>query len=367
MLIAFACAIVLVPQVRGAVVGAVMSLSHLHYDYVEENGVRVYYQDADQAEILTNVLPEIQLNTDEWFSHEHEDMLHVVITRESRWPHLFLAAANGVYFPSQAKVFLDGSLEEDELVYGFSHEYLHHVMFDLLKSDGADPTSVPNWFHEGVAEAFAYQFAQLPFSDSMNWWDVVPYEDMRMDRGVNPAIQTERYRISHFTVEKMKADEGSDVVGNIVRDVASGARFEEAFEQHTGETLSTYHTHFKSEVEKIMTLGEMRFTAEKAETIKALHAFDDAQPPYYYAANTVYDYLNELYYEEGDWQNALEMRLKSAAYVQDHFVWRDIAELSLKTDELEKAERYAQKALVAADEEWEEDNNLWYDEWFNGE
>jgi hypothetical protein len=132
--------------------------------------------------------------------------------------------------------------ELDELL---AHELTHALMYQLL-GDALQSTSrsdePPLWFREGMASVTAGQGSKrLAPAELARWVSLHPGKDL-----LNPDAELLRnekdavYGAAHRAFERLLALGGDQSVRDILRDVRSGARFEDAFAASVGRRLNRF-------------------------------------------------------------------------------------------------------------------------------
>ena len=133
----------------------------------------------------------------------------------------------------------------EELTELLLHELTHALMYQLLQpEEGGFPEEPPLWFREGMASVTAGQgHRRLGVGELRSWQRGHPAADL-----LHPSpelYRTEReavYAAAHRAFELLVELHGDQAVRDVLRDVHSGARFEDAFAAATGRPLVTFES-----------------------------------------------------------------------------------------------------------------------------
>jgi hypothetical protein len=189
---------------------AIIKLSDNNYEVEEVGNVVFRYEESEQETInrLLGKVSAINDLGDEWFGGSPASTLTVYLPRSES----ILGKANAIFLQNKNMAIINGQLTDNEMLHALTHEYAHfHMMANMVKLH-MEVTDIPEWFQEGVAEAFAHRFAPVPFNDEINEWNVVPFSEMKMRGNHQDFNVGEWYIMSHFTVERLLKDYGEDVI-----------------------------------------------------------------------------------------------------------------------------------------------------------
>ena len=357
-------AILQIPVVQQLNTSFISKVIHINYSSKEVENIIFRYHPGDEENVekLVNEVSSMNDLGDGWFDGATSTELPVYVSI-SRLRHILLKGANAIFLPNNNIIQIDGTLSEKELMHALSHEYAHFHMIHNMESIGLEITEIPAWFHEGVAEAFAHRFAPLPFVYSMGWWDVVPFSEMEMSGGNRESI-TERYIMAQFTVEKLLKVHGENVISNIIVMTHETGDFSQSFFSITGEPLEEYHEWLKVDNDFFEEINKHRNDGTSIEVKQDLLNYHAEKGPYYYRADNVYTYLQEIYIEEKNWDKAIEMVVNRSYYMEDPWMWKEASEYAIELDDYQLALSYAQKALDSADDhEHEHHDRDYFESW----
>ncbi|MFN7252408.1 MAG: hypothetical protein ACK4M9_16755 [Anaerobacillus sp.] len=339
-----------IPTVQQYYTTALVSLLNINTEYKEVGNI-VFRYDKNYYYIIDELEKEVK-NINElgnaWFNGETNSSLTVYLPK-SFIARVILKGSNAIFIPKSNIAVLDGRLNEDSLMHALTHEYAHFHMMNKMEDIELSISDVPEWFHEGVAEAFAHRFAPLPFLEAINWWHVIPFSEMKFRGGGSGEVISEWYVMAHFTVEKLLKDHGDHVINSLIELTKETSDFTVSFKSLTGQQLVDYHEwlvvdhQFFEKINALYAEGDF----EKVKTI--LLQFDYENGPYYLKANSVYFLLENIYVKEEQWAKAIDMVVKSSYYIQYSSSWKDASEYALKLNDKEKAHYFAQKAVDIAD------------------
>ncbi|KMM39305.1 ImmA/IrrE family metallo-endopeptidase [Guptibacillus hwajinpoensis] len=340
-----------------------MMLHVFHYNYSSSTigNVELRFDESqkDVAFSLADQIPDFDQLSKEWFGDLSIPELEVFVIKQGKLPYPIVRNANGLFFPFTNIIAINSSLPEEERVHALAHEFAHFYLQSYLEQQNVKETDLPDWFHEGVAEAFAHRFAPLPFYEAIHMWKVVPYSEMDMN---NQAFGTsERYIMAHFTVEQLLANHGTGVLRDLINGTKVRDSFSKSFTVVTDEKLSSYHTFLERNEEFMNNMSEKLVSGGKDNEVKQkLLKYDNEQGPYYYEAPSVYRLLQSIYKQEQNWDGAISLFLKERQYLRaTPFEWKEASEFALQLEDYDRAKKYARKAVVLADgsdgkefEEW---------------
>lgn len=334
---------------------AVLHLYHYNDPSIEEEGIELTY-DSDHEEVANELAFEVASFQElgaEWFGESDLPQLEVFITNEGKLPHPLLLNRNGLYLPHSNIIMINGGLSSEERVHALSHEYAHYYLMNSMDQEMLI-TDLPNWFHEGVAEAFAHRFAPLPFYEAIGSWDVMPFSEMDMK---GPGA-SERYVMAQFTVEKLLEEHGVEVISELITQTKEQGTFEKGFMYITEQPLSGYHKWLIPDEEFLKEASaKLEEGYNRKQLEKELLSFEQSKGPYFYKAPSVYSILDTIYVEEENWEAASSTMLKRMNYMR-HFPgeWKMLSEYALNMGDTDQAIEYAEHAVSLTDsdslEEW---------------
>jgi hypothetical protein len=311
------------------------------------------YAEGEQDIInqLVNEVPDINLLGDNWFGGSTTSTLTVYLPKSDSFLNRVLGEANAIYLENRNTAIINSQLAENELLHAFSHEYAHFHVMDNMAELEMETTDIPEWFHEGVAEAFAHRFAPLPFGDEINEWSVIPFSEMKMRGNHKHSSIGEWYIMSHFTVERLLKKHGEEIINNLIYSTKETGQFSISFFEITGEPLDTYHETLKVDRQFINQMITQFDDEENWDKLKQeLIDFDASNGPYYYQADMVYHFLEQIYQNEENWEKALEMLMKRMDYHQSSWLWETASEYASNLSDDEQAIHFANKAKVMAEQ-----------------
>lgn len=332
----------------------------------EEVGNIVFqYKENEQETInlLIDKVSEINNLGDEWFGGSNNSTLTVFLPKADSILEKMLGKSNAIFLQNKNIAIINSKLTENEILHALTHEYAHfHMMTNMIELQ-MEVTDIPEWFHEGVAEAFAHRFAPVPFNQSINQWNVIPFSEMKIRRGHDYSSIGEWYIMSQFTVERLIKDYGEGVILNLIHSTKETESFSLGFFETTGEPLDTYHKILNPDNEFINQVMHQAQDKDNLINIKqSLLDYDNVNGPYYYQADVVYHILESIYVEEQDWEKALSMLKKRMYYNHSSWMWSSASEYALKLNDKEKAFYFAERA-----KEISEQGDSHFDKIFNSE
>nr|WP_286170719.1 ImmA/IrrE family metallo-endopeptidase [Bacillus sp. NTK071] len=334
-----------------------------HFDYSSLTiGTVELKFDESQEDVAVSLGDQIadfdQLGKD-WLGELSTTEPEVFIIKQGQFPDPILRNANGLFFPNTNIIAINGSLPVEERVHAFAHEYAHFYLNSYIEQQNLKATDLPDWFHEGVAEAFAHRFAPLPFYEAITMWEVVPFSEMDMKD--QSAGTTERYIMAQFTVEKLLANHGDQVIAKLITETKEKDSFSKSFTAVTSQKLSSYHKYLERNMEFIENMEADIASGGKDSKVKQeLLNYDDEQGPYYYDAPSVYSVLQRMYEKEHKWGEAISLFLKQRKYVRaSPFEWKEASEYAFYMEDYERSEKYAEKAVSLTDERSEAEFQEW--------
>lgn len=146
-------------------------------------------------------------------------------------------AGEVVLFPSRGRSWPDRSLE------GLLIHELTHVL--VARAAGGRP--VPRWFNEGVAMAASGAATvedQTRFLFERLRTGRVPLAQVDLWFGGNAGDVRRAYAVAGAFVRSLIERHGPEVVADVLQNVRSGVRFEDAFHRATGESLAAAESTF---------------------------------------------------------------------------------------------------------------------------
>lgn len=331
--------------------------------YKEVENITFRYDDSYKSVIedLEKEVRTINELGNRWFDGETNSTLTVYIPK-SFIANYLLQGSNAIFFPKSNIAILDGRISEDNLLHAFTHEYAHFHMMNKMDNEGLQISDVPDWFHEGIAEAFAHRFAPVPFVEAIDWWDVKPFHEMEFKGVESGEVISERYIMAHFSVEKLIKEHGENVINSLIERTKENRDFTGSFNSLTGQQLEEYHEWLLVNHQFFEKIDAMYADGDYEKLKKILIQYDDNNGPYYYRANNVYSLLRDIYVREEKWDKAINVIVKSSYYSQHSALWKEASEYALKLDDVEKALYFAQKAVDTTDEFSEDYFSEWLDD-----
>jgi hypothetical protein len=357
----FYIGILRIPTVQHYYTTGLVSLLTITTEFKEVGNI-VFRYDKNYQHIVDEIEKEVK-NINElgnsWFNGETNSSLTVYLPK-SFIASVILKGSNAIFIPKSNIAVLDGRLSEDSLIHALTHEYAHFHMMNKIEDIELSISDVPEWFHEGVAEAFAHRFAPLPFVEAINWWHLIPFSEMKFRGGGSGEVISEWYVMAHFTVEKLLKDHGDHVINSLIELTKETSDFTVSFNSLTGQQLEDYHEWLVVDHQFFEEKVEALYVEEDFEKLKEiLLQYDYENGPYYFWANRVYSLLENIYVREEQWAKAIDMVVKRSYYIQDPAFWRDASEYALNLDDAETALYFAQKAADNAGEYSEDYFNDW--------
>lgn len=136
-----------------------------------------------------------------------------------------------VLIPARARSYPDNGLRE----------LLRHEVAHILISRAAHRNPVPRWFHEGVAMLAARGWT-LEDRSRMVFQVIasrdISLADVESEFSGGESGVAEAYAVSGSFIRDVTRRHGQEAIGNILRRVAAGDAFHEAFRRATGEPLA---------------------------------------------------------------------------------------------------------------------------------
>ena len=124
---------------------------------------------------------------------------------------------------------------------------LRHEVAHLLVDEAAGGRPVPRWFSEGVATVAAREWGledRARYALAVVGRDERTVADLDASFAAGGRRATRAYALSSALIRELRSRYGSGVAAAILREVAGGADFEEAFARSTGASLGSFERWF---------------------------------------------------------------------------------------------------------------------------
>lgn len=156
-----------------------------------------------------------------------------------------------VTIPAQRRILMlaDRSKPVTALSETFRHELVHWAMSGL-----GDPawSSLPAWFHEGVAESWARTDPLASYATPLAWRafrnELTPLMRFRDGFGAEPIQAAEGYALGHAFVARLLRIHGDDVLARLLALVREGSSLDQALITVTGFSLVTHEEQLRAEL-----------------------------------------------------------------------------------------------------------------------
>ncbi|WP_270181069.1 hypothetical protein [Alkalihalobacillus sp. CinArs1] len=338
---------------------AVLQLYHFKDPSFEEGNMVLTY-DSEQKEVANELAEEIEGFQElgvAWFGESDLPQLEVILTKQGKLPHPILLHRNGLYLSLSNIILINGELSKEERVHALSHEYAHYYLMNSIDKE-MEITDLPDWFHEGVSEAFAHRFAPLPFYEAIGSWDVVPVAEMDMK---GPGA-SERYVMAQFIVEKLLEDHGEQVVSKLIAEEQGS--FEKKLTEITKQPLSDTHKWLiRNEEIYEETPAKLAEGYDRNLLKKELLEFEETKGPYYFEAPFIYSTLETIYTDEQNWEAAISVGLKRMNYVPSSYSdWKILSEYASNMGDTVLAIEYGKRGLAMTDSRSRASFEKWLEE-----
>jgi hypothetical protein len=136
-----------------------------------------------------------------------------------------------VLFPSRSPAYPHDTLED----------VLHHEVAHVLMTRAASGMRLPRWFHEGVAvvaeRAWGFE-DRARLIGELVFMRRTPLDRLDTFFAAGDTSAARAYTLSAAFVRDLMAEHGSEVAARILRRVAAGERFDEAFLRTTGRSIA---------------------------------------------------------------------------------------------------------------------------------
>lgn len=127
----------------------------------------------------------------------------------------------GLYLPYTKEIYVYGEDAYDDalsalgsmkLQHSLIHEYTHHIMFEFLKENEIDPSTIPLWFIEGVAE----HVADKSYITEIN--KIVPFNKLVTDEQWKNNLKRENtiYTQSQYALRRVVMLKGESKLKDII-------------------------------------------------------------------------------------------------------------------------------------------------------
>jgi hypothetical protein len=328
----------------------IITFSGNNYETTEIENI-IFRYDESGEESVERLIEEVSGINDlgnKWFGGSTSSTLTIYLTEADSLLERILGKSNAIFLQNKNIAIINGQLTENEMLHALTHEYAHfHMMTNMIEL-GMEVAAIPDWFHEGTAEAFAHRFAPIPFNEQIYEWNVVPFSEMKL-KG-NHSNVGEWYIMSQFTVERLIKNYGEDIILRLLYATKETENFSIGFLNTTKEPLDTYHETLVVDpnfISHVITQFKNEDNWEELE--RQLLNYDALNSPYYYRAESVYNFLELIYHEQQEWEKALNMLLKQTQYIQSISIWRAASEYAAKIGDEEKVIYYEEKAKEMAE------------------
>lgn len=194
---------------------------------VNIGSISFFYNDEESSnesiEMIKSFIPQVNKNISILFSTGKEENLNIILYDDKKDLLKYAKGLNnidGYYDSANNSIHLINfniDLEEWEYEKLFMHEYTHYKFDLFLKENKIKASSIPVWFHEGIAEYVGYNGSILEYSPlslakekdfkSMNTTE--EFEQARLEK-YNPYLQ------SCYAIDKLIKTNKEGVIANII-------------------------------------------------------------------------------------------------------------------------------------------------------
>lgn len=317
-------------------------------DYHQKDGpfYTIYFDSTDHNTVneLIDTTGQILKLAGDWFGKidSSNSELKIFVIHEKDQPHPSLKDAVGSYLPECDLLFIDSSLEMDLLINIFSHELAHYFTNEYLTNHDKDIYSLPPWFYEGIAEAFASRIKFIPFFSTVTSAGILPLMDISKENATK-----ETYLLSHFAIEDLLSKNGESIITDIIDKTDETNDFPNAFNLLTGYDLDNYHLLFETNYDQVSDIVARFGTPEEHEVEKLIRDFISTKGRYYNEAPSLLYTLSYFYLENERYEEALNTYEEVLVYEEYPEVYSYLSQIALKVDQ-KKAIQYANQALELA-------------------
>jgi len=204
--------------------------------------------------------------------------------------------------------------------------------------------SIPTWYHEGIADAFASRIKPLPFFRDDTRAEIRPLMDIPQENSSRGF-----YLLSHFALENLFSKNGESIITEILRKSKEMDNFSDAFNLLTGYDLANYHLLFEVKTEQITEILSKIDTIGENEAEKLIRDFMNTKGKYFNEATSLLYALASIYIKQERFAEALTAYEEALLYEESATIYSYLSEIALKVDQ-QKAVKYAIKAVELAKE-----------------
>ncbi|MDQ0157932.1 hypothetical protein [Robertmurraya andreesenii] len=204
--------------------------------------------------------------------------------------------------------------------------------------------SIPTWYHEGIADAFASRIKPLPFFRDDTRAEIRPLMDIPQENSSRGF-----YLLSHFALENLFSKNGESIITEILRKTKEMDNFSDAFNLLTGYDLANYHLLFEVKTEQITEILSKIDTIGENEAEKLIRDFMNTKGKYFNEATSLLYALASIYIKQERFAEALTAYEEALLYEESATIYSYLSEIALKVDQ-QKAVKYAIKAVELAKE-----------------
>ncbi|MFS0865685.1 tetratricopeptide repeat protein [Fredinandcohnia sp. 179-A 10B2 NHS] len=319
-------------------------LSWKHEEYIEEKGsfytIHYHPDEREKVEKFIEITPKILELGDLWFKEQDLSTQHlnIYLIHKDDQPHPGLSG-EGIFTENNI-ILLRSKDDISFLLNTYSHEFAH--FFIHLASNGNE--HIPDWFHEGVASAFAQRISPITLNyNSGSGSDVMPFAEIKREED----NYNSSYIFMQYAVEYLIYKHEKQVLMSLIQKTKETGEFSRSFNELTGLDLKNYHNLFSEDWEPITKIQTLITNGEIEEAEQSALTYLEEKGHYFYEAPHVYNLLTEIYLTQNRFEDALLMLENNIEFQDIPMLYQRLAEIALHSNQ-DKALTYAEEAVNSA-------------------
>lgn len=223
---------------------------------VEDKQMTLFVRQHQQelAQQLIDLRQKIHTQASAIFTTKHLGDLSVLLLDEQdeAYTKYLHGSTIGVYFPTFNTMMLDGT-GKSNIQHTFVHEYAHYLVDQQLEQLVIAEGTLPDWFHEGVANYVEFKVLdELPFTFSR--FDAVPYDFLWQQTSSN---SHSIYHQGFYTIARLTHEFGDGIVMRIIEQTNTQREFNNGFMHATNIDLANFHKQFTYDEQQVNELFEL--------------------------------------------------------------------------------------------------------------
>ncbi|MBD8067940.1 hypothetical protein [Bacillus sp. PS06] len=324
-------------------------LKWIHIDYVEEEvySYNFHYrpEDKEKIEHLKMMIPELTKLSEDFFGDRHflEQDLTIYLINKQDEPNPLLSGT-GVYTSDNIMLLKSDTSDSQSLQNAFAHEMAHFYLHNTASQLGLGEGDLPDWYHEGFAELFAFRIARPLHLHKGVEYNVIPLNDIQRE---NEGYYSGTYLYMHYVAEYLLHKFNKDIFLDLMLTTKEKNDFETAFIDLTNIELETAHLLFQEDWEFINEIEELLKVEKEIEAEQKILAYFKERGPYFYESPYIYQLLAGIYLKQERFEEALEMIERRLEFNDNPTIYFQAAEIAYNIDKA-KAIEFAEQAVESA-------------------